>query len=268
MRCRCCASWRSSEHKLHLDIQFCGSVDALAALNAGRCLLAGFHALTDSPPRSPTARTYRPLLKPGPPQAGELCAAHAGPDRRAGQPARRCAASPTCRGPACASRPARRRAPARAWCSSELLAAQHIDPAGLFALERTEPSHRAAAEAVASGSADAAFGIEAAARARGLDFVPLAREQYFLVALQPSLDSSPRSQRCSSCCAARPGRQQLECAAGLCRRSQRRGAVAAPRAALVALPQAQDMSRTCGCALRAGHAGRRYPPPRCMYRSK
>jgi len=44
------------------------------------------------------------------------------------------------------------------------------------------------AEAVASGSADAAFGIEAAARSRGLSFVPLAREQYFLVALQPALD--------------------------------------------------------------------------------
>jgi putative molybdopterin biosynthesis protein len=45
-------------HKLHLDIGFCGSLDALAALNAGRCLLAGFHALTDAPPRSPTARAW------------------------------------------------------------------------------------------------------------------------------------------------------------------------------------------------------------------
>ena len=47
------------QHKLHLDIRFCGSVDALAALNDGRCLLAGFHALTDAPARSPTARAYR-----------------------------------------------------------------------------------------------------------------------------------------------------------------------------------------------------------------
>ena len=51
--------------KLHLDLQFTGSLDALAALNAGRCQFAGFHALIDAPPRSPTARAYRPLLKPG-----------------------------------------------------------------------------------------------------------------------------------------------------------------------------------------------------------
>ena len=50
---------------LHLDVQFTGSVDALAALNAGRCQVAGFHALTDTPLRSPTARVFRPLLRPG-----------------------------------------------------------------------------------------------------------------------------------------------------------------------------------------------------------
>ena len=29
--------------RLHLDIRFCGSVDAIRALNEGRCTLAGFH---------------------------------------------------------------------------------------------------------------------------------------------------------------------------------------------------------------------------------
>ena len=70
----------------------------------------------------------------------------------------------------------------------ELLAAQKISPASIAALDRNEPSHRAAAEAVASGGADATFGIEAAARTRGLGFVALAREHYFLVALRPSLE--------------------------------------------------------------------------------
>src|SRR3954464_10253917 len=32
------------EAQLHLDIRFLGSVDAIAALNAGRCALAGFHS--------------------------------------------------------------------------------------------------------------------------------------------------------------------------------------------------------------------------------
>ena len=57
--------WSARHRKLHLDIQFTGSVDALAALNDGRCLLAGFHALTDAPLGSPTALVYRPLLEPG-----------------------------------------------------------------------------------------------------------------------------------------------------------------------------------------------------------
>ena len=52
--------------QLHLDIELTGSVDALAALNDGRCLLAGFHALTASASCArPRPRTYRGMLKPG-----------------------------------------------------------------------------------------------------------------------------------------------------------------------------------------------------------
>ena len=40
--------WSARHCKLHLDVQFTGSVDALAALNDGRCLLAGFHVLTEN----------------------------------------------------------------------------------------------------------------------------------------------------------------------------------------------------------------------------
>ena len=57
--------WSARHRKLHLDVQFTGSVDALTALNDGRCLLAGFHALTDAPTGSATALVYRPLLEPG-----------------------------------------------------------------------------------------------------------------------------------------------------------------------------------------------------------
>jgi len=44
---------------------------------------------------------------------------------------------------------------------------------------------------VASGSADAGLGIEAAARARGLEFVPLLQERYYLVCLKEALDEAP-----------------------------------------------------------------------------
>ena len=50
---------------LHLDIRFCGSVDAVRALNEGRCELAGFHTLSQPKLNSLSAQTYKPLLKPG-----------------------------------------------------------------------------------------------------------------------------------------------------------------------------------------------------------
>ena len=162
------------------------AVDALAALNAGRCLLAGFHALTDAPARSPTARAYRAMLKPGQHKLVSFARRTQGLMVAPGNPL-------GVRQLADLQRPGLRFAARDAGTGTrvvleELLAAQHIDPARIEALTRTEPSHRAAAEAVASGSADVSFGIEAAARARGLDFLPLAHEQYFLVALRAALD--------------------------------------------------------------------------------
>jgi putative molybdopterin biosynthesis protein len=52
----------------------------------------------------------------------------------------------------------------------------------------TENSHIAAATAVASGQADTALGIEAAAQRCGLAFVPLIEEDYFLVCLADALE--------------------------------------------------------------------------------
>lgn len=59
------ASGDKDTGRLHLDIRFCGSVDAIRALNEGRCALAGFHTQPFAASGSQSARTYRPLLKPG-----------------------------------------------------------------------------------------------------------------------------------------------------------------------------------------------------------
>ena len=56
-----------------------------------------------------------------------------------------------------------------------------IDPAAISGYETTEFTHMAVAVAVLSGAADAGLGIAAAARALGLDFVPVATETYELV---------------------------------------------------------------------------------------
>ena len=171
---------------LHLDIQFTGSVDALAALNDGRCLLAGFHAITHAPLRSPTAKVYRAMLKPGRHKLIGFATRTQGLIVAPGNPL-------GLQTLADLQRPGlrfvnRQRGTGTRVVLDELLAAAQIAPSGIAGFDVTEPSHQASAQAVASGAADVAFGIEAAASAKGLDFVPLAQEQYFLATLAGHLD--------------------------------------------------------------------------------
>jgi molybdate-binding protein/DNA-binding transcriptional regulator YhcF (GntR family) len=69
-----------------------------------------------------------------------------------------------------------------------------IDPSTLRGYDREEATHLAVAGAVAAVSADAGLGILAAARAYGLDFVPVARERYEL-ALRPATAARPAMQK-------------------------------------------------------------------------
>jgi molybdate-binding protein len=69
-----------------------------------------------------------------------------------------------------------------------LLAQNALSPQQFPGYAHTEPSHTAVAHAIAAGSADVGLGIEVAARAHGLDFVPLLAESYHLVCLKSALD--------------------------------------------------------------------------------
>lgn len=64
-----------------------------------------------------------------------------------------------------------------------------LAPAEMRGYEREEYTHLAVAAAVASGVASVGLGIAAAARALGLDFVPLFKEQYQLIIPQVYFDS-------------------------------------------------------------------------------
>ena len=68
------------------------------------------------------------------------------------------------------------------------LDARGIDPAAVSGYEREEHTHLAVAAAVAAGRADCGLGVLAAARAFGLDFVPVTREPYDLVVAPDALD--------------------------------------------------------------------------------
>ena len=70
-----------------------------------------------------------------------------------------------------------------------LLQEKGLGEAGIQGFEHTENTHAAVAAVVASGRADVGFGLEAAARQFKLDFLPLARERYFLVCHTTTLDT-------------------------------------------------------------------------------
>ena len=69
------------------------------------------------------------------------------------------------------------------------LAGLSLDAEGISGYDREEYSHLAVVAAVASGSADTGLGILSAARALGLDFLPLLTERYDLVVPREHFDS-------------------------------------------------------------------------------
>ena len=64
-------------------------------------------------------------------------------------------------------------------------------PSQIRGYEREEFNHLAVAASVATGSADAGLGIRAAAKALGMDFIPLAEEDYELAVPSSFVDSTP-----------------------------------------------------------------------------
>jgi molybdate transport repressor ModE-like protein len=76
----------------------------------------------------------------------------------------------------------------------QLLAQHALDPKGIQGYQKMEFTHAAVAAYVASGMADVAFGVEAAARQFDLDFVRLLTEDYFLVCRVEALEQEPVKQ--------------------------------------------------------------------------
>ena len=183
-------------HGLHIELRFAGSVDALAALAQGRCLVAGFHVPPLAGGSAQFAGAMKPLLKPGvhkligcvrrtqglmvrpgnPLQLGGLAdlVAGTGPDAGA-------AASP---------RFINRQAGSGTRLLMDHMLAEHrINPAAIPGyFDAAESSHLAVAAALASGVGDVGPGIEAAAAQFGLDFIPLIAEDYYLVCLKDALE--------------------------------------------------------------------------------
>ncbi|WP_298923337.1 substrate-binding domain-containing protein [uncultured Ramlibacter sp.] len=176
----------AAQSRLHLDIRFTGSVDAISALNEGRCAMAGFHT-----PPSPLAgtlaqQTYQPLLQPGLHKIIGFARRRQGLLVAPGNPLGLASLADVARSKARYVN--RALGTGTRLLAQELLAQAQLQPTALQGWDSSEPSHAAVAQAIASGAGDAGLAIEAAARGRALDFVPLLEEDYWLVCLKSALE--------------------------------------------------------------------------------
>jgi putative molybdopterin biosynthesis protein len=181
---------------LHIELRFTGSVDALHALAAGRCLVAGFHvpALAEKSGGAPLfARVMKPLLKPGRHKLIGCLRRMQGLMVAAGNPLGIAGLRDLVSGPG-TREPAPRLVNRQSGSGTRLLLDQLLAAQGLSGDairgygDAPEHSHVAVAAALASRLGDVGLGIKAAARQFGLDFVPLVAEDYFLVCLKDALD--------------------------------------------------------------------------------
>ena len=169
--------------ELHLDLGFQGSVDALRALNAGECQVAGLHvpALRGAAPVF--SRALKPLLKPG---VHRLIGCSR---RMQGLMVRKEHAALVRTFPDLVA-PQLRFVNRQPGSGTRMLIDHLLYEHGIAAealagyAGHCEQSHVAVALCIASGVADAGVGVEAAALQFGLHFVPLVEESYFLACLE------------------------------------------------------------------------------------
>jgi len=167
------ASGRDCELELH----FQGSLDCLAALAHGQCDMAGFH-VPDTTGRNALLDQYRPWLKSRALRLVHFATRHQGLIVARGNPLRiRTLADLVGKKTRFVNR---QPGSGTRLFLDHLLATHKIRPARINGYQFEEFTHAAVAATIASGMADAGFGIEAAARQHGLDFVPLATERYYL----------------------------------------------------------------------------------------
>lgn len=167
-----------------VDVKYRGSTEAVAALAHGECDLAGFHVPVGEY-RAAGAAAYTRWLDPRQHALIQLAYRTQGifiaKDNPLGISSLADLARPGLRFVN------RQLGSGTRILLDMLLAGQGIERAGILGYDSAEFTHAAVAAYVASGMADAGFGVETAARRFGLDFIPVMREQYFLACQARSL---------------------------------------------------------------------------------
>jgi molybdate transport repressor ModE-like protein len=169
-----------------VDVKYRGSTEAVAALSRGECDLAGFHVPVGELSAA-AAASYTPWLNPK--QHALIHLAYRTQGIFVAQGNRK-----GITGFADLTRPDvrfvnRQQGSGTRVLLDLLLANQGIAGASIAGYESAEFTHAAVAAYVASGMADAGFGVETAARRFNLEFIPIIREQYFLACNVKALDA-------------------------------------------------------------------------------
>ena len=181
----------ASEPDLRVDFRYVGNVDSSASLAHGGCDLAGMH-LPQGELRARSTAGWREVLSPAEHRVIRFVTREMGLIVRRGNPLGIAALKDLFTGsvrfvnrdPESGTR----------MLFDELLAQQGLDGSRIKGYSQVEFTHAAVAAYVASGMADASFGVEAAARQFDLDFVRLVTEDYIFVCHLRSLDN-PSVQR-------------------------------------------------------------------------
>ncbi|HRO61179.1 MAG TPA: substrate-binding domain-containing protein [Burkholderiaceae bacterium] len=202
-----------TEAEVLLDLHYEGSIDALRRMRAGHCAFAGIHLPLSQPALarrgSKVHQAFGPLLRLGKEKLIRVAHRTQGLFVARGNPlgVRGVEDLPRLRFV--------NRAPGTGTRAliEELLASQRIDPATVPGFERVESNHLSVATAVAAGEADAGIGIQAAAAGKGIDFIPLLVEDYFLVCERETLNT-PCAEAIVELLASPLWRQQVELLAG------------------------------------------------------
>jgi molybdate-binding protein/DNA-binding transcriptional regulator YhcF (GntR family) len=185
------ALWTHARRE-HSEVSFAasyvGSLDGLLALLHGEVALAGAHIL-DEETREYNLPILRRLFPGGQVRTVTLAEREQGLIVASGNPKR-------IRSFADLARDDVRFVNRQAGSGTRTLSEHHlrragIAPASVAGFDRVVETHLAVASAVAERSADAGLGLYAAARAFGLDFVPIAKERYDLVLLAADRRRSP-----------------------------------------------------------------------------
>jgi molybdate transport repressor ModE-like protein len=176
----------SREHEIGLDLRYVSNQNSLVSLVHGACDLAGVH-IPQGELRKEAIAALRPWLIPSQHRVIGFVTREMGLMVKRGNPLKITSLerllAPQVRFVNRDPESGTRR------LFDQLIGRLDLNPTRIDGYERVEFTHAAVAAYVASGMADASFGVEAAARQFDLDFVRLVTEDYLFVSAKQTLQN-------------------------------------------------------------------------------